>query len=112
MKRHIRDIGKYAHLYRDDKSGITWIEDGSTGIGYSVHSNIDATGSVRGMKHLGYWEKEDRTIRSHGFIYNIDSFICDPSNEFEALLAEECRCQGCIERREKETEKENSDIER
>jgi len=112
MKRHIRDIRKYAHLYRDDKSGLAWIADGSTGMGYSVHSNIDATGSVRGMKDRGYWGKDDRTVRSHGFIFDIDTFICDPRNEFEVILAEECRCQGCIERREREVEKENNDIER
>ena len=100
-KVKVREIKPYAILYRDDKNGIAWIEDGSSGCGFSVHSNIDSSGSVRGMKNLGYWQKEDRTIRSHGFIYNIDSFVCDKNCEFEMIVASECRCQGCLERRNK-----------
>ena len=72
-KVKIREVKPFAILYRDDKNGIAWIEDGSSGCGFSVHANIDASGSVIGMKKLGYWGKKDRTIRSHGFIYNIRS---------------------------------------
>ena len=32
------------------------------------------------MKNLGYWGKDDRTVRSHGFIYNIDTFVVDEKN--------------------------------
>lgn len=99
MKRFIREIKPHVNLYRDDKSGIAWIEDGTSGCGISVHSNIDASGSVTGMKHLGYWGRKDRTARSHGFIYNIDSFVCWKENELEMIVANECRCQGCLERR-------------
>ena len=74
---YIRNVGPCAELHRDKKNGIAWIEDGSTGLRHSCHSNIDGAGSVRGMKALGYWGKEDRTIRSHGFIYNIDTFAVD-----------------------------------
>lgn len=97
MKQFIRQIKEHVNLYRDDKSGIAWIEDGRTGSGISVHSNIDSSGSVSGMKSLGYWRKIDRTVRSHGWIYNIDSFVCD--NELEMIVADECRCQGCLERK-------------
>lgn len=100
-KQFIRDVKPYAKLYRDTTTGIAWIEDVSSGCGWSVHSNIDITGSVRGMKYLGYWGKKDRTVRSHGYIYNIDTFICDKDNEFQTILANECRCQGCCDRREK-----------
>jgi hypothetical protein len=100
MKRLIKSITPYANLYRDDQTGIAWIADGSSGCGFSVHSNIMANGSVRGMKNLGYWGKKDRTVRSHGFIYNIDSFVCDKDCEFEMIVASECRCQGCLERRD------------
>lgn len=99
MKQFIKQIEKHVNLYRDDKSGIAWIEDGRTGLGISVHSNIDSSGSVTGMKNLGYWEKRDRTIRSHGWIYNIDSFVCDKDNEMQTIVANECRYQGCIERK-------------
>ena len=100
MKRLIRELGDYKTLYRDDNNGIAWIEDGGTGCGYSCHSNIDATGSVRGMKNLGYWRKDDRTARSHGFIYNIDTLVYDDKNELEKLIADrECKCAACLERR-------------
>ena len=99
MKQFIREIEKNVILYRDDKTGIAWIEDGKTGLGISVHSNIDISGNVSGMKARGYWEKKDRTVRSHGWIYNIDSFVCDKENELEMIVANECRCQGCLERR-------------
>ncbi len=101
MKQFIREIEKNVNLYRDDKNGIAWIEDGRTGLGISVHANISATGSVTGMKNLGYWGRKDRTVRSHGWIYNIDSFVCDKDNKMEMIVADECRCQGCIERRMK-----------
>lgn len=99
MKQFIRQIEEHVNLYRDDKNGITWIEDGRTGLGISVHANINSSGSVSGMKTLGYWGKKDRTVRSHGWIYNIDSFVCDKDNRLEMIVADECRCQGCIERR-------------
>ena len=100
MKKMIREINEYTTLYRDDVAGIVWIEDGSTGMGISVHSNISNTGSVRGMKDRGYWGRKDRTVRSHGWIYNIDTLIVDNNNPLEKLLADtECKCQACIERR-------------
>lgn len=99
MKKIIRQIGEYKNLYRDDKNGIAWIEDGSTGLGYSIHPNIDSSGSVTGMKKLGYWGKKDRTIRSHGFIYNIDKLSYCEKNRFEMIVLKECKCQACIERR-------------
>ena len=99
MKQFIREIEESVNLYRDDINGIAWIEDGRTGLGISVHANISSTGSVSGMKNLGYWDKKDRTVRSHGWIYNIDRFVCDKNNELEMIVAEECRCQGCLERK-------------
>ena len=85
MKKLIRELGDCITLYRDTNNGIAWIEDGSTGCGYSCHSNIDITGSVRGMKNLGYWKKDARTIRSHGWIYNIEDF----ADNDKALLIQE-----------------------
>lgn len=99
MKQFIRKIEEHVNVYRDDKNGIAWIEDGRTGSRISVHSNIDSSGSVSGMKKLGYWKKSDRTIKSHGWIYNIDSFVCDKENDLEMIVADECRCQVCLERR-------------
>lgn len=98
-KQFIRKVNPYAKLYRDDKNGIAWIKDGSTGLGISVHPNIDKSGSVIGMKNLGYWGKNDRIVESHGFKYNIDRFECDEKSDFEKIVAKECMCQGCIKRR-------------
>lgn len=103
MKQFIRSIEGHVNLYRDNKTGIAWIEDARTGLKISVHANIDSYGSISGMKTLGYWGKKDRTVRSHGWIYNIDSFVCDKDNELELIVANECRCQGCIERRMENT---------
>ncbi len=105
-KRMIREIEPGVILYRDDKTGIAWIADGRTGCGISIHSNISDTGSARGMKHLGYWKKKDRTVRSHGFIYNIDTLVYDwdkgsYNRELEDIVANECMCQSCVERRSK-----------
>ncbi len=98
-KQFIKKIEPYKKLYRDDKNGIAWIEDGSTGLGISVHPNIDKSGSVTGMKNLGYWDKSDRIVQSHGWKYNIDRFVCDKENELEMIVSNECMCQACIERR-------------
>lgn len=102
MKKHIRKIAEYIDLYRDDTTGIAWIEDGTVGIGVSVHPNIDESGSVAGMKARGFWGMKDRIVRSHGWAYNIDKFVCDKSNRLELIVADECRCQACIERRMEE----------
>lgn len=99
MKKFIREIREHVELYRDDKTGIAWIEDGTTGCAVSVHANIDASGSVRGMKDRGYWGKKDRTVRSNGYIYNIDRFVCDPGDELERIVADECMCEACQARK-------------
>lgn len=92
MKRKLLEIKPYVVLYRDDRTGIAWVEDGTTGMGHSCHPNIDATGSIRGMKKLGYWNAKDRCVRSHGFIYNIDHLVS--SDELDRIAAEHCRCGG------------------
>lgn len=101
MKQFIREVGPYAKLYRDNLNGIAWIEDRATGLGFSAHPNIDASGSVKGMKQLGYWGKKDRTIKSHGYIYNIDQWGYEDEDKYTKICCDECRCQACIERRAK-----------
>lgn len=103
-KQFIREIAKYKDLYRDNITGIAWIEDGTAGVRHSIHANIGSTGSVRGMKYLGFWNKKDRTVRAGGFIYNIDTLVYDKDNEYDMIVLNECKCMGCIERREKKQE--------
>ena len=51
------------------------------------------------MKNLGYWRKNDRIVRSHGFQYNSDTLVYNKDNELEQIVANECMCQACVERR-------------
>lgn len=99
MKEFIKEVRPHAKLYRDTNTGIAWIADGNSGLIYSIHANISSTGSVRGMKQIGRWGKKDKTVRTNGYIYNIDTFICNENNELEKILADECMCVRCIERR-------------
>lgn len=99
-----KKLVKEIRVYRDDKTGIAWVENGS-GLRYSCHPNIDVSGSVEGMKSLGYWGKDDIVVRSHGFQYNISRLAVDEGNEFEMLAAQECMCQVCIRRRKETHEK-------
>lgn len=91
-KTFIRSVGEYKELHRDEKTGIAWVEDGSTGCGHSAHPNIDASGSVRGMKDRGYWSENARVVRSHGFIYNTDLLVV--SDELDEIARQNCRCGG------------------
>lgn len=99
MKRLVRRINRNADLYRDDKNGIAYIYDHSSGIRISVHPNISSSGSVSGMKACGFWAKKDRIVRSGGFLYNIDRFVCCKDDELEVIVSGECMCQACLKRR-------------
>lgn len=92
MKEKIRDIRPYVALYRDTKTGLAWVENGTSGTGHSCHPNIDESGSVRGMIELGYWPRNARTVRSHGFIYHIDAVVT--SDELDEIARENCGCGG------------------
>lgn len=39
------------------------------------HPSIHYSGSVRGMKKLGYWGKNDHCVRSGQYIYNLSIYI-------------------------------------
>lgn len=88
----LQQLDPHVALYRDPRSGIAWVENGHDGCGYSAHPNIDASGSIRGMKASGHWGKHDRVVRSHSFLYSIDIAvgIARPS----LLAAKHSRCGG------------------
>lgn len=46
-----------------------------TEIQKAQHPSIHYTGSVKGMKKLGYWGKNDICIRCGQYIYNLSIFI-------------------------------------
>lgn len=101
MKVLVRRISKYVRLYRDDESGMAWIEDGHTGFSSNVHPSTDSSFGVDGMKSCGYWGMKDRIVESNGIIYNIDRLVYDRNNLLEKIVKKECMCQGCVERRYK-----------
>jgi hypothetical protein len=109
MKEIVKKINEDAVLYRDNKTGIAWIDSSFCGL-ISVHSNIQSSGSIRGMKDRGYWGRKDRCLRTNGFIYNIDRFVFysdipgTPVYEYEHIVAENCNCPACIERRARKGE--------
>ena len=64
------------------KGNLFCIENYSAGVEHSAHPNIDASGSVAGMKKLGYWRKDAVINRTHGAIYNMSLVVCsDPLDE-------------------------------
>ena len=88
----VREIEPGVELFRDAVTGIAWAED-------------HRVGSVEGMVARGWWMASDRVVRSHGWIYNIDRFSCDDGDPIEAIVAEECMCPACIERRARQGER-------
>ena len=92
MKILLGVVRPHVRLYRDTRTGIAWVANGETGLGHSAHPNIHSTGSIRGMKHLGYWRKDARCVSSHGFIYNVDSLVV--SDELDDIARQHCRCVG------------------
>ena len=92
MKDLIENVSPHVNLYRDRDTGIAWIENGSTGISHSAHPNISDTGSVKGMRDRGYWSEGDRTVKSHGFIYNIDLLVT--SDTLDDVARQHCQCGG------------------
>lgn len=89
----IKDLGRYKTLWRDSRTGLAWVDNGSTGTRHTCHANIDRTGSVAGMKKLGYWASDAVTVRCAGGIYNLDTMVI--SDELDQIAADACRCIRC-----------------
>jgi hypothetical protein len=86
------DLAPHVRLIRHEASGIAAVADGHGGGFHTCHPNISATGSVRGMKDRGYWQRDARTVRAMGYIYNKDELVM--SSEYDRLAALACRCGG------------------
>lgn len=41
----------------------------------ACHPSIHYTGSGRGMKKQGFWDKNDRCVRCGQYIYNLSQYI-------------------------------------
>jgi hypothetical protein len=88
----IKVVAPHMKLYRDDRTGIAWVENGTAGVSHSAHPNIGKTGSVRGMKDRGYWDANDRTVVVGDFIYNTSQFVA--SDQYDRIAAQHCECGG------------------
>jgi len=87
-----RELEPHVNLRVDHATGIASVADGHTGLGHSCHPNISATGSVAGMRKLGYWGKNDRVVRAFGFYYN--TALCVVSDKWDRVACQNCRCGG------------------
>lgn len=92
-KTFLKEIEEHIELHRCPRTGVAFVKNGKHGLIHSAHGSIDITGSVIGMKLRGYWRKKDRTVRTHGAIYNIDSFIV--TDKYDAIAGANCRCPSC-----------------
>lgn len=104
----VKKIAEHATL-KVYSNGIATVHDGSSGMTHSVHPNIDCTGSVRGMKQLGYWKRDARTVRAGSYIYNIDSLAYDKENAYDMVAYENCMCMACLERKMKVSKEQSAD---
>ncbi|MCC8014666.1 MAG: hypothetical protein LIO87_05675 [Eubacterium sp.] len=48
----------------------------------AVHPSIHYTGSVKGMKDLGFWGKNDKCVMCSQYIYNLSIFISNQQKRF------------------------------
>lgn len=96
-KTFLRKLNGHANLYRYD-NGIAIVTDGSTGLIHSCHPNIDASGSVTGMKKLGYWGKDDIVVKAGSYKYNISHTIT--SGGYDKTAKESCMCRECLRKKE------------
>ena len=99
MFKKIAKIDDHATLWRDDRTGIAEVRDGYTGNGHSCHPNISTSGSVKGMKKLGYWGKNDKIARAGGCQFNTSRILVDENSKYDRIAAEQCNCDACIARR-------------
>ncbi len=68
--------GKKLGMIAEIKLGeVVEIHNGSTGNGHSAHPNIDTSGSVKGMKAIGYWGQHDVIASAHGNNYNMSKLV-------------------------------------
>lgn len=97
MLQKIKTIDEHADLYRDSKTGIAAVYvDGAR---HTIHPNISKTGTVRGMKKLRYWGREDRVVQMQGYKYDIDKISMDVEDKYDVICSRECMCDACKKRR-------------
>lgn len=93
-KTFVREIEPYIELHKCNRTGIAWVENGKAGCGHSAHPNIDSTGSVSGMKKLGYWAEDAQTVKTNGAIYNIDRLVV--TDKYDQIAADHCDCGSSV----------------
>jgi hypothetical protein len=54
------------------QKGLVQLRNGSSGTGHSPFINVDRTANLAGLRKLYRWGKDDKLVRAHGFIYNLN----------------------------------------
>ena len=83
------------NLILDPQTGLAAYKDTVTGTRHTVHPNIAASGSVKGMKKL-YWGQKAIVVYWAGFYYNIS--LLSISDPIDAAVAQHCQCFSCRHR--------------
>ncbi|MBM3223390.1 MAG: hypothetical protein FJZ47_06275 [Candidatus Tectomicrobia bacterium] len=92
MTKQLFKLTPKTTLYRDDETGIAWVEDFTTGVGYAAHPNIKRPRTVAEMLQKGHWGPDERTIRSQSFTYNIDRLVIE--HPLDDVARQHCQCGG------------------
>ena len=69
--------------FKKYETGIVIVENRSAGIGHSAHPNIHKSGSIEGMKKLGYWNRKDKIVEAGDYLYNVSKVVI--SDELDLL---------------------------
>ena len=87
------EIKEHVTLNRDRKTGLAFIQDGTTGLHHTIHPNIDSTGSVSGMIANGPWEKDDIVLSTPYGHYNLSQKVI--TDDYDKIVAQHCLCNVC-----------------
>jgi hypothetical protein len=90
----VQEVTTSLKLYRDERTGVAWVEDLEGNLVLTPHPFIGKGDSIRTMKLRGIWKRDCRTAASHGLIHNISWCRTDLDNPLDVLAMRACRCGG------------------
>lgn len=98
-------------VYRCAETGFTWVckvkkaldmgHDFSAHVPFSIHPYVFSKANLDRVLELGIWDKQCRIVNAGRYYYNIDMLQGLKDKDVTNMLLNECRCQACIERRDK-----------
>lgn len=80
-------------------NAVCRIKNYSAGIEHCAHPNISVTGSVSGMRKLGYWRKTDIVYRQGSAWYNVSQIVTSHLLDELCLALEDtgCKCLRSVQ---------------